>query len=67
MNAEVKQNWEKVKQGWKDLELKNKGLNIEQQKANIQKFGAETQRNYPSLMDVTGNIVTGKQIGRAHV
>ena len=57
MNAEVKQNWEKIKQGWKDLELKNRGLDIEQQKANIQEFGAETQRNYPSLMNVTGNVI----------
>ena len=57
MNAEVKQNWEKIKQGWKDLELKNRGLDIEQQKTNIQKFGAETQRNYPSLMNVTGNVI----------
>ena len=57
MNAEVKQNWEKIKQGWKDLELKNRGLDIEQQKTNIQKFGAETQRNHPSLMNVTGNVI----------
>lgn len=57
MDNNVKQDWEKIQQGWRDLELKNKGLNIEQQKTNIQKFGVETQRNYPGLMNVTGNII----------
>jgi hypothetical protein len=57
MDNEIKQQWTKVEQGWKELELKNKGLNIEQQKTNIQEFGAETQRNYPGLMNVTGNII----------
>ena len=57
MNEGVKQEWAKVNQGWKDLELKNKGLDIQQQQANIQKFGAETQRNYPSLMNSAGSIV----------
>lgn len=57
MNESVKQDWERLKQGWRDLELKSRGLDIDEQKSNIQKFAAETQRNYPGLMNVTGNIV----------
>jgi hypothetical protein len=57
MNAEVKQGWQKVQQGWKDLELKVRSLDIEEAKMKINEFQAETQRNYPSLMNVTGNII----------
>ena len=57
MNESIKQEWTKVQQGWKDLEQKSRGLDIEEQKAKIQEFTAETQRNYPGLMNVTGNIV----------
>lgn len=57
MSEGIKQDWAKVKQGWKDLELKNKGLDIQQQQANTQEFAAETNRNYPGLMNATGSVL----------
>lgn len=56
-DQKVKESIAKIAQGWKDLEQKNRGLDIEQQKANIQEFTSETQRNYPSIMNTTGNIL----------
>jgi hypothetical protein len=57
VDQQTKASIAKVQQDWKELELKNRGLDIQEQQANIQKFGAETQRNYPSLMNVAGNVM----------
>ena len=56
-NQQEKESVQRILQQWKDLQLKNRGLNIQQQQANIQKFGAETQRNYPSLMNTAGSVM----------
>ena len=57
LNADVKQGWQKIAQGWKDLELKTRGLDIEETKVKINEFQAETQRNYPSLMQSAGGVM----------
>ena len=56
-SQQEKESVQRILQQWKDLQLKNKGLNIQQQQANIQEFGAETQRNYPSLMNTAGSVM----------
>jgi hypothetical protein len=57
VDQQTKASIAKVQQDWKELELKNRGLDIQEQQANIQEFGAETQRNYPGLMNVAGNVM----------
>ena len=37
------------------------------EKKTILVFNTELQKETPHTIDIAGNIVTGKQIGRAHV